>query len=396
MSGQDDQTVRTCPACGAPGPGSVGECQKLFAQVLEREFADPALYGAHRLVVDAYCLQHPEQYMKSSKSAAAHLAGMCWSWERGLSRHMPVALSRWLDGARKYAPVTPPAPRHRGELNIGCLAGITDADDYLAAASEWARSAWNAWSVHWPQARRWVNEATAAATAKSSAGQRDAGIRPIRWTKEELVALRSTPGANGRAVAGDGDPLDFASAAEWRKWLERNHAKSQGEWVYMYKKGARAGLRYQDALDEALCFGWIDGQIHAVDAEKFRQRWTPRRKGSVWSQANKDRVKRLIAEGKMCAAGLAEVRQARKTGKWQAAYTNRREDAVPPDLEKALRADPEAWRNFHGMARTYRNLCSGWVREAKRPETRLRRVAAVVRRVRANLKPGISSMYELH
>ena len=197
-----------------------------------------------------------------------------------------------------------------------------------------------------------------------------------------------------RGPSGQPEPLDFRNATEWRKWLQRNHAKTQGEWVYMYKKGARAGLRYLDALDEALCFGWIDGQIHAVDAEKFRQRWTPRRKGSVWSQANKDRVKRLMAEGKMCEAGLVEVRQARKSGKWQAAYTNRREDAVPQDLVDALRADPGAWRNFRGFAPTYRNMYTGWVLSAKREATRRRRIEAVVRRSAAGRKPGISSLYE--
>jgi uncharacterized protein YdeI (YjbR/CyaY-like superfamily) len=197
-----------------------------------------------------------------------------------------------------------------------------------------------------------------------------------------------------RSTSDQSEPLDFRSAAEWRQWLRRNHARSQGEWVYMYKKGARVGLRYQEALDEALCFGWIDGQIHAVDAEKFRQRWTPRRKGSVWSQANKDRVKRLAAQGKMCRAGLAAVADARKTGKWQVAYSNRREDSVPADLAKALRAEPEAWRNFKGMAQTYRNIYAGWVRSAKMAETRERRIAAVVSRALRNLKPGMGSLYD--
>jgi uncharacterized protein YdeI (YjbR/CyaY-like superfamily) len=201
--------------------------------------------------------------------------------------------------------------------------------------------------------------------------------------------MSKVPGPSGQP-----EPLDFRSAAEWRAWLRRNHAKSQGEWVYMYKKGAKAGLRYLEALDEAVCYGWIDGQIHAVDAEKFRQRWTPRRPGSVWSQANKDRVKRLIAQGRMCSAGLAAIAAARKTGKWQAAYTNRREDAVPPDLVKALRADPAAWRNFRTFAPTYRNLYTGWVLSAKREATRQRRIEAVVRRAREGRKPGISSLYE--
>ena len=190
------------------------------------------------------------------------------------------------------------------------------------------------------------------------------------------------------------EPLDFVNAMEWRKWLRRNHAKSQGEWVYMYKKVAKTGLRYPEALDEALCFGWIDGQIHAVDRERFRQRWTPRRKGSVWSQVNKTRVKRLIAEGRTAKAGLAAVGDAKKTGKWQAAYTNRRVESVPADLRKALQADREAWRKFKGFARTYRNMYTGWVADAKRAETRQRRIEAVVRRAREGRKPGMSSLYD--
>ena len=206
--------------------------------------------------------------------------------------------------------------------------------------------------------------------------------------------MRLDSGAGNRTVADGANPLDFCNAAAWRKWLERNHAKSQGEWVYMYKKAAKAGLRYQEALDEALCFGWIDGQIHAVDEAKFRQRWTPRRRGSVWSQVNKLKVKRLIAEGRMTGAGLAAIGHAKKTGRWQAAYSNRREDTVPADLARALRAEPEAWRNFRSFAQTYRNMYAGWVQNAKQAETRQRRIAAVVRRARQNRKPGMGSLYD--
>jgi uncharacterized protein YdeI (YjbR/CyaY-like superfamily) len=159
-------------------------------------------------------------------------------------------------------------------------------------------------------------------------------------------------------------PLDFQDAAEWRRWLRRNHAGSQGEWVYMYKKAAKAGLRYKDALDEALCFGWIDGQIHAVDEEKYRQRWTPRRPGSIWSQSNKARVERLMAEKRMCEAGLAAVKTARKTGKWRDAYSSRRLPRVTPEAD------------------------------AKQNETRQRRIVAVVHRAREGRKPGIGSFYQ--
>ena len=199
-----------------------------------------------------------------------------------------------------------------------------------------------------------------------------------------------------KSQSDDAKPLDFRNAKEWRRWLEKNHARSQGEWVYMYKKGAgRTGLRYREALDEALCFGWIDGQIKAIDAEKFRQRWTPRQPGSVWSQVNKSHARRLIAEGRMCAPGLAAVVAAKKSGKWQTAYTNRRTDEPHPELEAALKAVPEAWDNFHRFAPTYRNMYIGWVADAKQAETRRRRIAAVVRRAAHNLKPGIGSLYDI-
>jgi uncharacterized protein YdeI (YjbR/CyaY-like superfamily) len=188
--------------------------------------------------------------------------------------------------------------------------------------------------------------------------------------------------------------LDFRSAAEWRKWLQRNHAKSQGEWVYMYKRAAKSGLRYQEALNEALCFGWIDGQIKTVDKDRFKQRWTPRRPGSIWSRVNKARVKRLTAEGRMTEAGIAAVKTARKTGKWQKAYSNRRSALIPQELLGALRADENAWRGFNRLAPCYRRIYAGWVADAKQPETRQRRIAAVIRRAREVRKPGMSSFYE--
>jgi uncharacterized protein YdeI (YjbR/CyaY-like superfamily) len=192
----------------------------------------------------------------------------------------------------------------------------------------------------------------------------------------------------------DVKPLDFRSAGEWRRWLERHRDKSQGEWVYMYKKDAdRAGLRYQDALDEALCFGWIDGQIKAVDNDKFRQRWTPRRKGSIWSDGNKRRVRRLIADGRMTDAGLAAVRAAKKAGMWTA-DSPRSAAPLPADMAAALQSAAPAWENFTGFAPTYRLAYTWWVTSARQPATRQRRIAAVVRRSRENRKPGMESLYD--
>jgi hypothetical protein len=150
-----------CPDCGAPGVASLDACGELFAEVGAREFADEAFFRTHRLTVDAYCLQHPDAYMKSSKSAAAHLAAMCWSMEIGGSENLPRALKGWVDGPRTYARVVPPPPLHRGALTVRHVLGVEDPDEYAVRAEEWARSAWEAWGEHHDQARAWVAEALA-------------------------------------------------------------------------------------------------------------------------------------------------------------------------------------------------------------------------------------------
>ncbi len=150
-----------CPDCGAPGVASLDDCRDLFAEVGAREFADAAFFRVHRLTVDAYCLQHPDVYMKSSKSAAAHLAAMCWSVEYGRSTHLADALKRWLDGPRTYVRVDPPPLLHWGTLTVRHVLGVGDPDKYAVRAEEWARSAWEAWGEHHDQARAWVAEALA-------------------------------------------------------------------------------------------------------------------------------------------------------------------------------------------------------------------------------------------
>jgi uncharacterized protein YdeI (YjbR/CyaY-like superfamily) len=162
----------------------------------------------------------------------------------------------------------------------------------------------------------------------------------------------------------------------------------------MYKKNAaRQGLRYPDALDEALCFGWIDGKVKAVDRDRFKQRWTPRRPGSVWSLVNRNKVLRLIADGRMARPGLAAVEAAKKSGAWQKAYSNTAPARVPSDLLRVLEADAAALTNFSGFSASVRRMYVGWVLDAKQPATRERRIAAVVRRARENRKPGMDSPY---
>ena len=148
-----------CPSCGAKDVDGLIGCDTAFCNLIGREFADPQIFRAHRLTVDAYCLQHPERYMISTKSAAAHLTGICWSLEVGESIHLPAALKRFVDGPRVFTRVPVPPRLLRGDMNITHLRAISDPDDYLMAARKWARSAWSAWSCGWEQARAWVTAA---------------------------------------------------------------------------------------------------------------------------------------------------------------------------------------------------------------------------------------------
>jgi len=185
--------------------------------------------------------------------------------------------------------------------------------------------------------------------------------------------------------------LGFASRREWREWLARNHASSDGVHLFIHKKGSAAeGLRYEEAVEEALCFGWIDSRGRAHDADRFVLRFSPRRDGSVWSESNRRRVARLRRRGLMAEAGLERVRAAKRDGSWRA-LPDRGVDPVPgDDLGAALEADPDALRGWRAFAPSYRRAYVYWVDDAKRPQTRERRISEVVRRSREGRKPGMS------
>ena len=177
-----------------------------------------------------------------------------------------------------------------------------------------------------------------------------------------------------------GEPvLPFASAAAWEGWLEKNHETSTGLWLKIAKKGSGIdSVTYAEALDAALCFGWIDGQKGAWDERFFLQRFTPRGRRSKWSQVNREHVARLIAAGRMRPAGLAEVERAKADGRWQAAYAPPSRMEVPDDLRRALDADPKAKAAFEALDRTNRYAMLYRLGDAKRPETRARRLAQYV------------------
>src|SRR5947207_10458515 len=138
--------------------------------------------------------------------------------------------------------------------------------------------------------------------------------------------------------ADDGlQKLAFASAAEWEAWLEENHAAADGVWIKMAKKGSGVeSVRYPEVLESALCFGWIDGRREALDERCFLQRFSPRRARSRWSRINRDTAERLIAEGRMRPAGLAEGERAQADGRWGAAYEGQRSIASPDALLREL------------------------------------------------------------
>ncbi len=177
-------------------------------------------------------------------------------------------------------------------------------------------------------------------------------------------------------MAAADEVLSFGSQAEMAQWMAEHHARSDGVWLRHAKKGAPAAtVSYQEALEVALCFGWIDGQKKAEDAFYFRQRWTPRRARSIWSKINRDKALRYIDEGKMQPSGLAEVERARKDGRWEAAYDGGGKATVPPDLQAAFDASPGAGAFFATLDSQNRYAVLFRIQTAKKPETRARRIA---------------------
>ena len=184
--------------------------------------------------------------------------------------------------------------------------------------------------------------------------------------------------------------LEFSDIQEWHKWLEKNYDKESEAWLVIYKKQSKqSGLKYDEALMEALCFGWIDGKMKTIDDDRFILRFSPRKSNSVWSQINKDKAEKLISQGQMTEAGLARIDEAKKNGSWDGAYTNRIREEIPPDLKKALMGNIIARDNFGHFANSYRNMYIGWITSAKTEPTRKKRVAEVVKRSVSKKKPGI-------
>jgi len=180
--------------------------------------------------------------------------------------------------------------------------------------------------------------------------------------------------------------LNVTKATEWHSWLEENHTKEKGVWLVFHKQGMPT-ITYDEALDEALAFGWIDSIIKRIDDKSYVRKFTPRRPSSIWSSSNIARIERLKREGRMKSAGLeAFAKRTDEVSLLERFNGNAKEVKVPPDLVKALRRNKTAWANFEHFAPSHRKRYLMWITAAKKPETRKKRIAEAVILIAGNLK----------
>jgi uncharacterized protein YdeI (YjbR/CyaY-like superfamily) len=181
--------------------------------------------------------------------------------------------------------------------------------------------------------------------------------------------------------------LTVRDREEWRQWLSENHETSSGIWLIYHKKNSKqTGIQYEEAVEEALSFGWIDSKVNTLDEERYMQVFTPRKPGSTWSQLNKQRVRNLIKRGMMKSSGMEKVESAKKDGSW-----NFLDDidnlVVPNDLMEALNDNPHARESYEGYSDSIKKQVLYWIASAKRVETREKRIEKVVKKAENNEKP---------
>ncbi len=194
-------------------------------------------------------------------------------------------------------------------------------------------------------------------------------------TIEAIPTMPTTPSAVQPGIA----PTLFKTARAFDTWLKRHHASSDGLWLKIAKRGAdEPSITYPEAVEIALCWGWIDGQKKGLDDQHFLQRFTPRRARSIWSKTNVDRVAALIEAGRMQAPGLAQIEAAKSDGRWARAYDGARTSTVPEDLAAALDAEPRARQFFETINAANRYAVLWRIQTAVKAETRARRIAQMV------------------
>lgn len=186
-------------------------------------------------------------------------------------------------------------------------------------------------------------------------------------------------GARAAGVIAMDEILQFRTPAEFRKWLAANHRQPEGIWLRICKKDSReSSVTYAEALDEALCFGWIDGQKRRHDESSWLQKFTPRRRQSGWSKINTQHVERLVQAKRMRPAGQAEIEAAKKDGRWKAAYDSPSKSTIPEDFLAALRKKKKAYAFFETLNKANLYAIAYRLQTAKKPETRRKRMEAIL------------------
>jgi uncharacterized protein YdeI (YjbR/CyaY-like superfamily) len=178
------------------------------------------------------------------------------------------------------------------------------------------------------------------------------------------------------------DPLDFKDRSAWRSWLKDHHTAASCAWLVIQKKSSKLdGLRLEEAVQEALCYGWIDGKLKRLDDQRFLLRFSPRKPLSVWSITNIQRVEELIRVGAMTEAGLAAVEAAKESGQWQNALDREQPDKIPPELEAALRQKRGALAAYRDLTDTKKKQYLYWLQSARREGTKRKRIEEIVKQV---------------
>jgi uncharacterized protein YdeI (YjbR/CyaY-like superfamily) len=195
---------------------------------------------------------------------------------------------------------------------------------------------------------------------------------------------------SGRRTMAKLNLLYVNNRRDWRKWLEDNYKKEKEIWLVYYKKHTgKDRVAYEDAVEEALCFGWIDSIIRKLDEDRFAQKFTPRKNTSKWSESNKKRIHKLESSGLMSEAGLQKVKIAKETGKWDEVITPPNLLSMHADFEAALKKNTKATKNFNALAPSYKKQYIGWISVAKKAETRKKRIKEAIELLNMNQKLGL-------
>lgn len=188
-----------------------------------------------------------------------------------------------------------------------------------------------------------------------------------------------------------GKTLYVTNRNDWRAWLKKNHGRQEELWLIYYKKHTnKPSIPYDDSVEEAICYGWIDGILKRIDDEKFMRKFTPRNAKSQWSELNRKRARKMIKQGRMTQAGLVKFKQACKQKDIEAKdKPSNKRLLITTDLKKALSTNKKALENFNNFAPSYRRLYIAWIKDAKRPETREKRIKQTIKWAAQNKKPGM-------